>query len=187
MTSPSRELVFAIDPGLEVTGYAAVDVRGVNPLSPRADEAWPALARRLVDAGTIKGSASRKLERRISKATLACRQTLISLLDQDTLRAVVIEVPAWAGMYNRRRNPKAVESLNRYIGALYYAFSLQGDTHFMPASKTPKERRLDWVQTCLRKADFKEITEQNTIDAIYLALDWCFRTLAPPPRQEKKA
>lgn len=178
-------LIFGFDPG-QTTGYAIIDTERIH------GDRWEDAGHGILDAGAFSFSQSEYQHKRMGRLYesvggviqhgIAKRVEALpdpaSGSPADELVALV-ERPAWAGTYSKKRNPQAVAGLNRTIGALLMALAVQklNRVELVKAAKIPKaERRLAAI-AALRSAD-KTIPpddEHDVFDALYLALDWITR------------
>lgn len=181
-------LIYAIDPGKSVAGYAIFDTDAMDD-SP---DLWARAASGMLDCGTFTGSASKYLHRQMNDLHDKLGQILrrgVSLhVDQVGVSGppagdyrALIEVPSWAGTYGKNRNPQSVAGLNRWIGATAASLSLHDvDVDYVEAQKVPKNKRELAVLAALRLAKKKEPdpgSPPDVFDALYLGVDWIVNEL----------
>lgn len=174
-------LIYAFDPGCTTTGYSIFDTATMRD----TPDLWASAATGLLDCGTIQGSSSKYLRvrmKQLQRAVAAVKKVGIEKHVESSGEAIdrsvaLIETPAWAGTYHKKRSPASVAGLNRWIGALAATCVRAGfeSVEYTDAAKVEKERRYLAVTAAIRSAGQVEPdqgTPHDVYDSLYLAIDW---------------
>lgn len=161
--------MIALDPGIDVTGWASFRSRGPPNTPNTLNEAL----RRLTGAGELTTTTSDPDHQRLFDLGLQVRN-LVSGYGPDI---VVVEVPAFIGDYGGRGERRA--AVNRLYMALGAILGRLGGVEVVgrPAIRTPKETRHELLHTAARASGLelpygpRGGAREDTWDAIWVGCE----------------
>ena len=175
--------LLSVDPGLDMTGWAAFR-KGLRPPSA------PVALARLRETGMIKTSSKKALPERLA----ALHDGVTETIRRVAAAEVAIEVPSKAGEYRRtgKRNAGAMQNLERAIGAMMVAAAEcvgPANVRLFPAPAgawAKKEHRHAWLRSIAKEANVplpfgpRGGVPADVWDAIYVGV----QVLRTPPMAE---